>query len=172
MTDEELVKHCMCGCMYLEAECPNCNKVTDADRIEELEWLRDALVKKVQGLTNLLDDQFGTPCEQIRHKQEIEALTEQLEAARADAKEAEGYAEELEKEIELNEQEACMLENDLIKADKEIDNLKVKLAKAVEGLNYCINAPFSGWTIAQGYARATLAEIESSEAVTLEGEKG
>jgi len=101
----------------------------------------------------------------------IEALTEQLEAARADAKEAEAYAEELEKEIELNEQEACMLENDLIKADKEIDNLKVKLAKAVEGLNYCINAPFSGWTIAQGYARATLAEIESSEAVTLGGEK-
>jgi hypothetical protein len=37
MTDEELVKHCMCGCMYLEAECPNCNKVTDADRIEALE---------------------------------------------------------------------------------------------------------------------------------------
>jgi methionyl-tRNA synthetase len=36
MADEELVKHCMCGCMYLEAECPNCNKVTDADRIEAL----------------------------------------------------------------------------------------------------------------------------------------
>jgi hypothetical protein len=36
MIDEELVKHCMCGCMYLEAECPNCNKVTDADRIEAL----------------------------------------------------------------------------------------------------------------------------------------
>ena len=31
------MKHCMCGCIYLEAECPNCNKVTDADRIEELE---------------------------------------------------------------------------------------------------------------------------------------
>ncbi len=36
MSDEELVKHCMCGCIYLEAECPNCNKVTDADRIEAL----------------------------------------------------------------------------------------------------------------------------------------
>jgi hypothetical protein len=36
MSDKELVKHCMCGCMYLEAECPNCNKVTDADRIEAL----------------------------------------------------------------------------------------------------------------------------------------
>jgi hypothetical protein len=113
-----------------------------------------------------------SPDDLISDAAAIEILTEQLEAARADAKEAEAYAEELEKEIELNEQEACMLENDLIKADKEIDNLKVKLAKAVEGLNYCINAPFSGWTIAQGYARATLAEIESSEAVTLEGEKG
>ena len=41
MTDEELVKHCMCGCMYLEAECPNCNKVTDADRIEALTAERD-----------------------------------------------------------------------------------------------------------------------------------
>jgi septal ring factor EnvC (AmiA/AmiB activator) len=61
----------------------------------------------------------------------IEALTEQLEAARADAKEAEAYAEELEKEIELNEQEACMVEDDLIKADKEIDDLKAKLAKLV-----------------------------------------
>jgi len=62
----------------------------------------------------------------------IKALTEQLEAARADAKEAEAYAEELGKEIELNEQEACMLENDFIKADKQIDALKAKLAKAVE----------------------------------------
>jgi uncharacterized protein (DUF3084 family) len=61
----------------------------------------------------------------------IKALTEQLEAARADAKEAEAYAEELEKEIELNEQEACMVEDDLIKADKEIDDLKAKLAKAM-----------------------------------------
>ena len=34
---DDLTKHCMCGCIYLEAECPNCNKVTDADRIEELE---------------------------------------------------------------------------------------------------------------------------------------
>jgi predicted small metal-binding protein len=34
---DDLIKHCMCGCIYLEVECPNCNKVTDADRIEELE---------------------------------------------------------------------------------------------------------------------------------------
>ena len=45
-----------------------------ADRIEELEALRDALGDKVRKLTTLLDDQFGTPCEQIRHKQEVEEL--------------------------------------------------------------------------------------------------
>jgi protein gp37 len=34
---DETEKHCMCGCIYLESDCPNCNKVTDATRIEELE---------------------------------------------------------------------------------------------------------------------------------------
>lgn len=37
---------------------------------------------------------------------------------------------------------------------------EAKLAKAVEALDYCINAPFSGWTIAQGYAGTILAEIK------------
>jgi len=110
----------------------------------------------------------------------IEALTEQLEAARADAKEAEAYAEELEKEIELNEQEACMLENDLIKADKEIDDLKVKLAKVVEALQAFktfddLPARDKRPDVFEVSVRrkllSTLAEIESSEAVTLEGEK-
>lgn len=31
------LSHCMCGCIYEELECPNCNKVTDKDRIKELE---------------------------------------------------------------------------------------------------------------------------------------
>jgi hypothetical protein len=33
----ETEKHCMCGCIHLESDCPNCNKVTDATRIDELE---------------------------------------------------------------------------------------------------------------------------------------
>ena len=33
----ETEKHCVCGCIYLETDCPNCNKVTDAARIKELE---------------------------------------------------------------------------------------------------------------------------------------
>jgi hypothetical protein len=31
-----IVKHCLCGCMYLETDCPNCNKITDADTITAL----------------------------------------------------------------------------------------------------------------------------------------
>jgi len=34
---DDLVKICNCGCMYKEDECPNCNKLTDVDRIAELE---------------------------------------------------------------------------------------------------------------------------------------
>ena len=36
-TSNDLVKNCNCGCMYKEDECPNCNKVTDSDRIAESE---------------------------------------------------------------------------------------------------------------------------------------
>jgi predicted RNase H-like nuclease (RuvC/YqgF family) len=101
-------------------------------------------------------------------KDRIEALTEQLNAARADAKEAEAYAEELEREMELNEQEACMLEDDFIKADKEIDALKAKLAKAVEAADRMLDAFCVHETQQQVEAYdsmcALLAEIEGSNA--------
>jgi hypothetical protein len=107
-----------------------------------------------------------SPDDLISDAAAIEILTEQLEAARADAKEAEAYAEELEREIELNEQEACMLEDDFIKADKEIDDLKAKLAKAVEALEVIRDRQYyrmgPGIT-AQAIARAMLAEIEGKE---------
>ena len=52
----------------------------------------------------------------------IEALTEQLAAARQDAKAAED-------ELELQEQEACMMENDYIKLEKERDALQSALGR-------------------------------------------
>jgi predicted RNase H-like nuclease (RuvC/YqgF family) len=123
---------------------------------------RDAALR-IEALTakvKLMDDL------DVINGEKIEALTEQLEAARADAKEAEAYAEGLEKEIELNEQEACMLENDFINADKEIDNLKAKLAKAVEALEAIRDRQYyrmgPGIT-AQVIARTTLAEIEAEK---------
>ena len=47
---DETLKHCMCGCIYLEKDCPNCNKVTDSDRIKELEdklTLLSSLLKSI-----------------------------------------------------------------------------------------------------------------------------
>jgi Lar family restriction alleviation protein len=131
-----------------------------ADRAEAIAaWNTRTPDPRIEALTEqlktVLDREAATTA---RYDAKLETLTEQLEAARADAKEAEAYAEELAKDqVDLCSQ--------LIAAED-------KLAKAMEGLNYCINAPFSGWTIAQGYARALLAEIESSTPYGLEGEKG
>ncbi len=38
----------------------------------------DRLREKVKNLTVLLDDHLGTPCEQIRHEQEVEKLHDAL----------------------------------------------------------------------------------------------
>jgi len=51
-----------------------------------------ALQKKVSGLTQLLDDQLGTPCEQIRHRQEMETLEAEYAKLRS-ALEAIAYME-------------------------------------------------------------------------------
>jgi hypothetical protein len=69
----------------------------------------------------------------------------------------------LEKRVAFVEEERRKTFQALLKVTKIHDDVEAKLAKAVEALDYCINAPFSGWTIAQGYARATLAEIEGEQ---------
>jgi len=148
MTDKELVKRLRENQSYEWQDPIWETRQEAADRIE-------ALTAKVK----LMDDL------DVINGEKIEALTEQLEAARADAKEAEAYAEGLEKEIELNEQEA----------DKEIDALKAKLAKAVEALREIAGFAEKEWVTPSGeappdvqnlcdIARALLAEIEGSDA--------
>jgi hypothetical protein len=76
----------------------------------------------------------------------IEALTEQLEAARADAKEAEAYADEL--------------AGDQVDLCRQLISAEDKLAKAVEALRGVMqHMPDYADTVWQD-ARATLAEIE------------
>jgi predicted nucleic acid-binding Zn-ribbon protein len=89
----------------------------------------------------------------------IEALTEQLEAARADAKEAEAYAEELAgDQVDLCRQ--------LIDAEDKLAECEARLGKAVEALEIIRDRQFyrmgPGIT-AQVIARATLAEIEGEQ---------
>jgi nucleotide-binding universal stress UspA family protein len=89
------------------------------------------------------------------------ALTEQLEAARADAKKAEAYAEELEA---MNKNQEAMIRQ----ADRRGDALETKLAecearlgKAVEALREIADA--FGCECGDA-ARAALAEIEGINA--------
>jgi hypothetical protein len=88
-----------------------------------------------------------------------EALTEQLSVARQDAKEAEAYAEELERAQKGWQETAVKLMNKLTISE-------AKLAKAVEALCYMVN--HAEWREqndgvfwdATNIARATLAEIK------------
>jgi hypothetical protein len=110
-----------------------------ADRIEELLATNEYLNSRLE---NVLSREAETYAE---HK-------EQLEAARADAKEAEAYADELEKDqVDLCRQ--------LIAAED-------KLAKAMELVTFASNMDVTDWSEAldvKDQARTTLAEIEGEK---------
>jgi hypothetical protein len=117
----------------------------------------------------------------------IKALTEQLAAARQDAKEAEAYAEELEaklaKAVEAAQATIAAKDAENAKLHDRIEGVargthkimvgyEAKLAKAVEALEKIAGAANKEWTTARcgglcDIARATLAEIkgESREAL-------
>ena len=103
----------------------------------------------------------------------IKALTEQLAAARDDAKEAEAYAEELEAKLaECEKYRDAYAECDRIGA-QAVRDLEAKLAKAVEGLHTVVQheaSTFFGpdgeknkrasWRGVMRKVRATLAKIK------------
>lgn len=70
------------------------------------------------------------------HKQ-ADDLTGQLAAARQDAKEAEVYAEEVEKERDDYAHKLMQANNTYTEMHLEIERLSDKLAKAVEALLWC-----------------------------------
>ena len=140
MTD----KTCCGACGYpvhatKEMACDWCRQ--SADRIEELSKERDQHW-----------DSF------VHWRKEADDRSEQLAAARQDAKAAED-------ELELQEQEACMMENNYIKLEKDRDALEAKLAKAVGALEIIRDRQYyhmgPGIT-AQVIALATLAEIKGT----------
>jgi hypothetical protein len=171
MTDETLVKRLRASRAVWEngRSHPTDDEAEAADRIEALEQhVADLLVDLPCGCG------YDNPTDVcMKHLPLVRKLTEQLEAARADAKEAEAYAEELAgDQVDLCRQ--------LIAAEDKLAECEARLGKAVEALTFytcaengCGNCPEQdrgrvscGWT-----ARATLAEIESSTPYGLEGEK-
>ena len=82
---------------------------------------------------------------------------DRIEALTAENERLERVVKDISDEADLAEQEACMVEDDFVKAEKEIEALTAKLAKAVEGLREI--AGECGCST----ARAMLAEIEGKE---------
>jgi hypothetical protein len=85
-------------------------------------------------------------------------MTEQLEAARADAKEAEAYAEELEESLRARTAERNHANDVTDAAIEEVNRLKAKLAKAMTHVMDYSNDPHL-----VHFARTTLAEIEGEK---------
>jgi hypothetical protein len=86
----------------------------------------------------------------------IKALTEQLAAAQDDAKEAEAYAEELEKELRTTRMAQAVMDN-------TVADLEAKLAKAVEALDRLArlgNGDRYGNSEGNVIAQTTIAEIK------------
>jgi polyhydroxyalkanoate synthesis regulator phasin len=130
----------------------------------------------------LRDPAFGT---ETSERLLMVAAADRIEALTAENERLEQVVKDISDEADLAEQEACMVEDDFVKAEKEIEALTAKLAKAMEGLRDLIqhahncekelteelhHQDFCGESLPLTNARATLAEIENSEAVTL-GEK-
>ena len=86
----------------------------------------------------------------------IKALSEQLEAARRDAKEAEAYAEEM--EARLRDEGASLV--------KTIDNLQARLAEVAAELRFHVDDAVKAWSAHEAAeTRAEAAEAERDEAL-------
>jgi chromosome segregation ATPase len=123
-------------------------ELTDEELVKALRDTYDLVKlwpeKRPDGFTDLLVLRNLVPDTADR----IEALTEQLEAARADAKEAEAYAEGLERDIKTCCMAQVVMDNTVAELERERDytegtnevlrgenqRLEAKLAKAVEAL--------------------------------------
>ena len=107
----------------------------------------------------------------------IEALTEQLAAAQHDAKEAEAYAEEVERELRDTQDRANAFATKEYYTEMRAERAEAKLAKVVEALEALIqlahdcekeltedlhHMDFCGESEPLTKARATLAEIKGT----------
>jgi len=93
----------------------------------------------------------------LHWRKEADALTEQLEAARADAKEAEAYAEELAKQLNICRMAQVVMENGIAQVEGEF-------ARAMKHV-----MDYSNDRHLVAFARATLAEIEGEKGEEQEG---
>jgi chromosome segregation ATPase len=175
MTDEELVKMVRRGMREVDII-----EALTAEKDEHwksfVHWRKEADALTEQ-LKTVLDREAATTA---RYDAKLETLTEQLEAARADAKEAEAYAEELERDLKTCRMAQAVMDNTVAELEKQCEGLmqagmnngqalilaEAKLAKAVSWFE-AIRDRAKGDYMANTYyldALAALATIERSDA--------
>jgi septation ring formation regulator EzrA len=116
--------------------------MTDEELVERLRvldpWLNeleviDEAADRIEALRDARDTMGNLWAKEAAEKQvaleRIEALTEQLEAARADAKKAEAYAEELEEKLRARTAERNHANDVTDAAIEEVNRLKALLAE-------------------------------------------
>jgi chromosome segregation ATPase len=129
--------------------------MTDEELVKRLRWMghenTDAGADRIEALTAERDEHWKSF---VHWRKEADDLTEQLEAARADAKEAEAYAEELQGDLTELCRQLIAAEDKLATCEKYRDayaecdrigtqavrDLEAKLAKAVEALDDLLEA--------------------------------
>jgi len=124
----------------------------------------EELVKALRDAVNGEHDMTSHGADCLQAADRIEALTEQLEAARADAKEAEAYAEELEKERDDYAFKLADANNTYSEMHVALSGANDKLAAAVDWFE-TIRDRAKGDYMAHTYyldALAALATIEKS----------
>jgi conjugal transfer/entry exclusion protein len=106
MSDEELVKRLREEAITLSGIGINCGSV-DAS-LSAL--LAEEAADRIEALTAERDDHWKSF---VHWRKEADGLTEQLEAARSDAKEAEAYAEELERDLKTCRMAQAVIEEEM-----------------------------------------------------------
>jgi hypothetical protein len=124
-------------------------------------------------LVKRLRDDVNGEHDMTPHGADCLQAADRIEALIAENAHLERVVKDISDEADLAEQEACMVENDFIKADKEIDALKAKLAAAVEGLLLArvhVANNEQGWSVGRASARSDL-KIINALLAEMEGEK-
>jgi chromosome segregation ATPase len=125
-------------------------------------------------LVKRLRDDVNGEHDMTPHGADCLQAADRIEALIAENAHLERVVKDLSDEVDLAEQEASMVEDDFVKAEKEIEALTAKLAKAVEGLREIAGFAEKEWVTPSGeappdvqnlcdIARATLAKAVQHE---------
>ena len=117
-----------------ETCCGACGYPIHATKESACDWCRQS-ADRIEALTAERDDHWKSV---VHWRKEADVLTEQLEAARADAKEAEAYAEELERDLKTCRMAQGVMDNTVAELELKSEWFEEEWVSAVDKLNKAV----------------------------------